>query len=308
MTAPSFETVPFDCETLLDWAQLCAVLEAGHRLPRAEIKDVFLYRTPDTVLSRHAWINGLGIAVKTATVFPGNKALAKPTTGGSVTLFSDTDGSLEALVDFNLVTKWKTAADSLLAASKLARKDSRDILIVGAGAVAHSLHQAYSSLFPDAAFTVWSRTVKSAEAFAQAHPGTRVMTDLETAVGRADIITSATMATEPLILGDWLRKGQHVDLIGAYHPGMREADDQAMRRARVFVDSRETTLGHIGELIEPLKTGALSEADVIADFYDLPSGKFARRSQDEITLFKNGGGAHLDLMTSRYIVDRWRAR
>ncbi len=303
----TIETVPFSCEPLLDWTQLCAVLEAGHRLPRAEIRDVFLYRAPDTVLSRHAWISGLGIAVKTATVFPGNKALARPTTGGCVTLFSDTDGSLEALVDFNLVTKWKTAADSLLAASRLARRDSRDILIVGAGAVAHSLHQAYGSLFADASFAVWSRTAGSAEAFARAHPGTRVVTDLETAVRRADIITSATMATEPLIRGDWLRKGQHVDLVGAYRPDMREADDQAMRRARVFVDSRETTLGHIGELIEPLKAGVLDEADVIADFYDLESGRFARRSDDEITLFKNGGGAHLDLMTSRYIVDRWRA-
>jgi ornithine cyclodeaminase len=127
--------------------------------------------------------------------------------------------------------------------------------------------------------------------------------DLEAAVGRADIVTCATMATEPVLSGAWLRPGQHIDLIGAYRPDMREADDDALTRARVFVDSRDTTLGHIGELKIPLEAGVIGESHVVADYYDLPSGRFARRSQDEITLFKNGGGAHLDLMVARYILD-----
>jgi len=137
--------------------------------------------------------------------------------------------------------------------------------------------------------------------------GLPVADDLEAAVRKADVICSATMATAPLIKGDWLQPGQHIDLIGAYKPGMREVDDRAMQRARIFVDSRATTIHHIGELIDPIASGAISEADVVADFYDDPA-LFTRRSEDEITLAKNGGGAHLDLMTASYIAGCWRGR
>jgi ornithine cyclodeaminase len=115
------------------------------------------------------------------------------------------------------------------------------------------------------------------------------------------------MATEPLIKGDWLRPGQHLDLIGAYRPDMREVDDAAMARARLFVDARATTVHHIGELIAPLKSGAITEASIIADYYDDPA-TFARTSADDITIAKNGGGAHLDLMTASYIASAWGAR
>ncbi len=296
------EIVPKEAEALLTWAGLTAALEAGHRLPRAEIKDMMLYRGRDAILDRAAWIDGLGALVKVATVHPGNTALGKPTINGAVTLYDDRTGELSSLVDFHLVTKWKTAGDSLLSASRLARKDSRAILLVGAGNVAQSMVGAYSSVFPDARFTVWSRTRASAEAM-----GLPVADDLETAVRGAEIICTATMTREPLIRGEWLQPGQHLDLIGAYAPGMREVDDKAMARARVFVDSRATTLHHIGELIEPLASGAITESDVIADFYD-DAALYVRRSDDEITVAKNGGGAHLDLMTATYIAERWRAR
>jgi ornithine cyclodeaminase len=115
------------------------------------------------------------------------------------------------------------------------------------------------------------------------------------------------MATEPLIRGDWLQPGQHLDLIGAYKPGMREVDDTAMARARLFVDARATTVHHIGELIDPLKSGAITESHIIADFYDDPA-LYVRRSDDEITIAKNGGGAHLDLMTASYIAAMWSQR
>ncbi|MGB5556424.1 MAG: ornithine cyclodeaminase [Paracoccaceae bacterium] len=305
----SVEIIPFaQGQALLDWLVLTEALEAGHLLPRAEIKDSFLYRGKDTVLSRAAWIDGLGIAVKSATIFPGNKALGKASVNGGVTLFSDADGTLEAVVDFHLVTKWKTAGDSLLAARKLARKDARKILIIGAGAVATSLREAYGALVPDAAFTVWNRSREGAEALAAAFPGMAVARDLEAAVRAADIVTSATMTTEPILRGEWLQPGQHIDLIGAYRPDMREADDAALQRARIFVDSRATTMEHIGELKAPLASGVIAEGDVLADYYDLAGGGFARRSDDEITLFKNGGGAHLDLMTSAYILEAWRRR
>ena len=303
----SIEMVPFhEGEKLLDWVGLTQAFEAGHRLPKAEIGDTFLYRGSDTLLSRSAWIDGMGIAVKSATIFPNNPSAGKPVVGGGVNLYSDADGSLEALVDFHLVTKWKTAGDSLLGALKLARKDSRKILIIGAGTVGRSLREAYGAGFPDAEFTVWNRTRANAEKMAADYPGMKVAESLEAAVKEADIITSATMVTEPNLMGAWLQAGQHVDLIGAYRPDMREADDAALTRARIFVDSYNTTIGHIGEIEIPLKAGVITRADLIADYYT--PEKMVRTSDEEITLFKNGGGAHLDLMTSRYVLERWRAR
>ena len=305
MTAVPF--IPFEeGEALLGWIGLTDVLAAGHNRPKAEIGDTFLYRGSDTLLSRSAWIDGLGIAVKTATIFPNNPSASKPVVNGGVNLYSDTDGTLEAIVDFHLVTKWKTAGDSITAARRLARPDSRNILIVGAGTVGRSLHDAYSAAFPNAQFTVWNRTTKNAELMAAERPTLSVATDLEQAVRNADIVTSATMSTKPLIKGEWLQAGQHIDLIGAYRPDMREVDDAALQRSRIFVDSLDTTVGHIGEITIPIEAGAISANDIVADYYNISN--FARQSDDEITLFKNGGGAHLDLMTSRYILDRWRAK
>jgi ornithine cyclodeaminase len=294
--------VPKDAEALLTWLGLLDAFEAGHRLPKPDIKDLFVYRGTDTVLDRATWIDGLGALVKVATVIPSNAQRGLPTVNGSVTLYDDKTGELTALVDFHLVTKWKTAGDSLLSARRLARKDAKNFLLVGAGTVAKSMVQAYSSLFPDARFTVWSRSRSTAAAM-----GLPVADDLEQAVKSADVICTATMATEPLIRGDWLQPGQHLDLIGAYKPGMREVDDTAMARARLFVDARATTIHHIGELIDPLKSGAITESHIIADFYDDPA-IYTRRSDDEITIAKNGGGAHLDLMTASYIASMWGKR
>lgn len=298
--------VPFEAgEKLLDWIQLTDALAAGHVLGRAEIGDTFLYRSADTLLSRAAWIDGMGVAVKSATIFPGNAAIGKPNINGGVSLYSDDDGTLEAIIDFHLVTKWKTAGDSLLAARRLARTDTNRILLVGAGPVAKSLHAAYSAVFPDASFTIWGRTRAKSEAFADNLSNITIVDDLEAAVRNADLIGTATMATDPVIKGAWLQPGQHLDLIGAYRPDMREVDDEALQRARLFVDSFDTTVDHIGEIKTPLETGAIQRSDIIADYYDLDA--FTRQSDDEITICKNGGGAHLDLMTSRYILERWRA-
>jgi ornithine cyclodeaminase len=304
MSAPLF--IGPELELRLDWFALTEALIAGHGLPRAEIGDTFLYRGADTLLSRAAWIDGLGGLVKTATVFPGNPGHGLPAVNGAASLFDDATGRLVALVDFHLLTKWKTAGDSLLAARLLARPDSRRILIVGAGTVAASMIAAYRALFPQAEFTVWSRSPASAARLAEA-AGAALAERLEAAVPEADILCTATMATEPLICGDWLRPGQHLDLIGAYRPDMREADDTALRRARIFVDSRATTLDHIGELKDPIARGVIGPGDVVADYYDIATGDLARGSEAEITLAKNGGGAHLDLMTARYLLSRWQA-
>jgi ornithine cyclodeaminase len=303
----TFDIIGPEAEAHLTWDGLVAALEAGHSRPRAQIADIFLYRGADTLLSRAAVIDGLGQLVKTATVFPGNVAQGEPAVNGAVTLFDDATGALSALVDFHLVTKWKTAGDSLLSARKLARADSRRILIVGAGTVARSMAEAYRSAWPEAEITFWNRTAAGAEAAATATGG-HAVTDLEGAVRQADIIATATMSREPLIEGDWLQPGTHLDLIGAYRPDMREVDDTALQRARLFVDARATTVAHIGELKDPIARGVISDGDIIADFYDLAKGIYDRRTDDEITIAKNGGGAHLDLMTAAWIRDMWRNR
>ena len=297
-------TIPFDAgQARLNWLSLTDALMAGHKLPKAEVSDSLLQRGDDTLLNRSAWIDGLGQAVKVATIFPGNTALEQPSINGVVALFDDQVGTLAAIIDFHLVTKWKTAGDSLLAARHLARADSETILIVGAGTVAASLLEAYAALFPEARFLLWNRSKDRAEALAQRCPTAEVCAELKSAVQEADIICCATMSTTPLLEGSWLKPGQHIDLIGAYRPDMREADDETMRRGRLFVDSRDSTLAHIGELREPLAAGVIEESDVLADFYALE--RFTRKPED-ITVFKNGGGAHLDLMTCRYILERWQ--
>ena len=295
--------IPPEAEAHLDWLALADALAEGHRYPRASLGDTFLGRGPDTMLSRAAWIDGLGIAVKTATIFPGNEGQGRPTVNGGVCLYSDADGTLQAIVDFHLLTKWKTAADSLLAARRLAPPQVRGILICGAGAVAASLVDAYRAGFPEARIAIWNRTPHKAEALAKAK-GVVVAGTLESTARSADIISCATMSRTPILRGAWLRPGQHVDLVGAYKMHMREADDAAITRSRVFVDSRETVLEHIGELADPLERGVIAREDVIADFYQLDA--FTRAPED-ITLFKNGGGAHLDLMAARYIEARWQA-
>lgn len=289
----------------LDWVAMAEALAAGHRGPRAEIADQFLTRGPDTLLSRAAWIDGMGVAVKSVTVMPAHPARDLPSVQGAMVLFEDATGGIVAVIDSGLVTRLKTAADSLLGARILARRDARRLLIIGAGAVAASLIEAYRAGFPGIEVTLWSRTAASARALAEA-TGAASTEDLPAAVAAADIVATATMSTRPVLMGEWLRPGQHLDLIGAYRADMREADDRALTRSRIFVDSFETTLEHIGELKDPLARGIITRDDVLGDLYDLVAGTAGRRSAEEITLFKNGGGAHLDLMTGREILKVWQ--
>jgi ornithine cyclodeaminase/alanine dehydrogenase-like protein (mu-crystallin family) len=304
--------IPFigfdEMDSHLSWDGVTQAIADGHRLAKASIADGFAYRGDDTLLSRAAWIDGLGVAVKSATVIPGNVAKGKPMIHGGVMVFDDEFGVLEAVIDFHLVTKWKTAGDSLLGAKLLARKDAKAILIVGAGTVAHSLVQAYASAFDGAKFLVWNRTGSKATELAASLSDTfdiKAVSNLGEAVGQADIVSCATMSTSPVLRGEWLQPGQHVDLIGAYRPDMREADDTVMQHARIFVDSRATTIGHIGELKIPIAAGVISETDIQGELYDMVAGTAGRQSDDEITVFKNGGGAHLDLMTAKYILREW---
>jgi ornithine cyclodeaminase/alanine dehydrogenase-like protein (mu-crystallin family) len=306
----SIPIISFDeMDEILTWDDVTDAMLAGHKLPKASLSDGLAYRGDDTLLSRAAWIDGLGALVKSATIVPANTAKAIPMINGGVMLFDDATGQLEALVDFHLVTKWKTAGDSLLGAKLLARPDSKDILIVGAGTVSRNMISAYASIYPDARFQVWNRSPENAAKMvadlSDAYEISQVK-DLAEAVANADIINCATMSTDPVIDGAWLQAGQHINLIGAYRPDMREVNDAALQNSRIFVDSRDTTIEHIGELKLPITNGVISKKDVLADFYDIPTGGFNAGRSDDITLFKNGGGAHLDLMTAKLILQKWR--
>ena len=304
---PAPPWISAEIEPRLDWLAMTRALAEGHRGPEPALGDLFLGRGPDTLLTRAAWIDGQGAAVKAFTVMPGNPARGLASVQGALILFNEATGAVEALIDSALVTRWKTAADSLLGARLLARPESRRLLILGAGAVAASLIEAYRAGFPGVEVAVWSRSPAAARALAD-RLSAAAAPDLPEAVAMADIVVTATMATEPVLEGAWLCPGQHLDLIGAYRADMREADDACLARSRIFVDSYETTLPHIGELKDPLARGVISRADILGDLRALVAGQAGRQSPDEITLFKNGGGAHLDLMTGRAILEAWRAR
>ena len=293
----------------LSWTEAVEALRAGHLRPKAQVADIFLGPADATLLSRGAFIDGLGYGVKSVTVFDRNPAHGLPTIQGAMFVFEPQYGQLEAIIDSRLVTEFKTAADSVLGARFLARPGSAHLLIVGAGTVARSLIKAYRALFPHLErVSIWARRVEQSTALAREfddEPFSVVaVADLATAAAEADIITSATMARDPVLRGAWIRPGTHVDLIGAYKADMREADDALISGGSLFVDSRETTINHIGELTIPIASGVIAAEAVRGDLYDLVQGQTGRQSDDEITVYKNGGGAHLDLMTARYISDK----
>ncbi|MFO1141145.1 MAG: ornithine cyclodeaminase [Amaricoccus sp.] len=290
----------------VSWPQAVEALRAGHLLPRAQITDMLVGPPDATLLSRAAFIEGLGYGMKSVTVFDRNAAQDLPTVQGAMLVFEPSHGALEAIVDSRLVTELKTAADSVLGALCLAREDSAHLLVVGAGAVARSLVDAYHALFPALRLvSVWARRREQADAlarsFAEAAVPVRAVTSLAEAAGEADIVACATMARQPVLHGAWIRPGTHVDLVGAYKEDMREADDALISVGALFVDSRETTVHHIGELTIPIASGVISHTSVRGDLYDLVQGTAGRRTRSEITVYKNGGGAHLDLMLARCI-------
>ena len=292
---------------LLSWEDSVAALRAGHLAPKAEIADIFLGPQTATLLNRAAFIDGLGYGVKAVTVMGENPTKGLPTVQGAMMVYAPETGGLSAIIDSRLVTEIKTASDSTLGARLLARPESKRLLIVGAGVVAESLIRAYTEIFPGLEHvSVWARRPEQAQALLGRMTGIKaklsVAEALATAAASADIISTATMARMPVLKGEWITPGTHVDLIGAFKADMREADDALISTGSLYVDSRDTTLHHIGELMIPLAAGIIAENDVKGDFYDLiASGTTARTSDDEITVFKNGGGAHLDLMTADYI-------
>lgn len=305
---PTFLT-PSDCVPFLTWPGAVSALRRGHLLARPQQGDLLLGPENGRLLNRAAWIAGLGFAIKGDSVFAGNAARGLASVQGAVLLYDPDCGALRAVIDSAVVTQWKTAADSLLGAQCLARPDSRHLLIVGAGVVAATLARAYDAGFAGLTrISIWSRRPEQAQALAASLGDLRAqvqaVSDLAQAVGQADIVSAATMSRDPVIRGDWVRAGTHVDLIGAYTPQMREADDALIARALVYVDFTDTVVDVIGEIMAPIASGAITRDHVRGDLYDLVAAPgSSRQSSDQVTLFKNGGGAHLDLMIAAYVME-----
>jgi ornithine cyclodeaminase/alanine dehydrogenase-like protein (mu-crystallin family) len=291
---------------LLPYAELVEAMAADHRAPPAAARRI-VFGPPDSAdsfLTLPAWKPGRAIGVKLVTVFPGNLAAGRESVQAVYVLFDGTTGEPMALMDGTELTYRKTAADSALGASFLARDDVTTLLMVGAGGLAPHLIAAHRAVRPSLErVLVWNRTRSRAEAVADAVGGT-VVDALENAVGEADVISTATMTKDPLVAGRWLRAGTHLDLVGAFQPDHREVDDDAVARADLYVDHREATLSEDGDLVIPLAAGLISVSDVRADLYELCRGDVPGRTEPEaITLFENGGGGHLDLMTASFA---WR--
>jgi ornithine cyclodeaminase len=265
---------------------------------------------PDaTLLLMPAWQVGRHVGVKLATVFPGNAAKGLPSVMGEYLLLDGTTGRPLALMDGPMLTARRTAAASALAAKYLARPDAERLLMVGTGTLAPHLIEAHASVRPIKDVLVWGRSFEKAKKLVQriSRRGLRIAAtdDLANAVRGADIVSCATLATEPLIQGHWLKLGSHVDLVGGFTPAMREADDETIKRARVFVDTREGAMKEAGDIVQPLRTGVLREDDVAGDLFDLARGARAgRRFHDQITLFKSVGTALEDLAAAQLALER----
>jgi alanine dehydrogenase len=302
---------------LLDYPSLVKGLKQFHLQDTDEAVDLHLKQplsgdSENVFLALPAWQHDQAIGIKLVTVFPQNEytGTGLPSVQAVYALFDGQDGRPLALIDGTALTLRKTAADSATGASFLARDDARTMVMVGAGAMAPHLIMAHTAIRPSIdRVWVWNRSPARAEKVAAELelPGIAIeaVQDLESAVREADVISCATMASDPLIRGEWLREGAHLDLVGGYQTHMRESDDACVRRARVYLDSRMFCLGRVGDISQPVDDGVIAETDIVGDLYDLSRGLCrGRENANEITLFKNAGGGHLDLGTARFLLQR----
>ncbi len=254
---------------------------------------------PATLLLMPAWRGRSALGVKIVTVFPENGQLGLNAVFSTYLLCDGATGRHLALIDGNEITGRRTAAASALAGDYLARRDATSLLIVGAGHIAAMLAPAWAAVRDIGEVRVWNvrpaRAVELAAALREQRFAAAAADDLEAAVRRADIVSCATLAAAPLVHGAWLRPGTHLDLIGGYRPDMREVDDEAVRRARVFIDT-EGALAEAGDLTQPLASGLLTREGIGGDLATLCRGATpGRRDEQEITLFKSVGTALEDL-------------
>lgn len=263
-----------------------------------------------TLLLMPAWTEGAFepfVGIKVIAIFPSNLAKGIPSLTGSYMLLSGETGIPLAIMDGGLLTCWRTAAASALAARFLAREDASRHLIIGAGALAPFFARAHASVRPIREISIWNRTAERGEDVAallrdEGLPA-RAVSDLEAAVRAADIVTGLTGAEKPILQGAWLKPGAHVDLVGGFKPSMRESDDETVTRSRIYVDTRHA-LEEAGDLLGPLQRGVIKASDIHGDLFELCRGQVAGRAKpDEITLFKSAGTAVEDLAAAILV---WR--
>ncbi|MGL4287860.1 MAG: ornithine cyclodeaminase family protein [Phreatobacter sp.] len=289
-------------------AEVTVPLRHHHRIPQPD-------GSPEAMLLlMPAWTAGGSqryVGTKIVTVYPGNGAKNLPAIYGSYILSSGETGAPLAVLDGTELTVWRTACASALAARSLSRRDASRHVMVGAGALAPHLIRAHAAVRPIRHVTIWNRSRERAAELAEGLKGTlpgvtlTVGTDLQAAVAEADIVSCATISTNPIVSGDWLKPGAHLDLVGGYTPAMRETDDAAVKRASLFVDTYTGGLHEAGDIVDPIKRGIITEADVKADLFDLARGKHPGRTSDsEITLFKSVGTALEDLAAAMLV---WRS-
>ncbi len=288
----------------LSWPVLIAALRQAFRegctQPVRQHLDVGTAAVPGDLLIMPAWQEGGHVGVKLVTVFRGNAALGLPAIASTYTLFDGRTGVLLAQIDGGELTARRTAAASVLAAGYLARPDSRTLVMLGTGRVAQALAQAYCATFPIETLIFCGRdpdrTARTAEAHRHLAAVVEAGTDVPAALGRADIVSAATLSKAPLIEGRFLRPGTHVDLVGGFRPDMREADDAAMRMAVLFVDTFPGATKEAGDIVQPLQAGVIAESDLCADLAMLCKGDHPGRTDAKaVTLFKSVGAALEDL-------------
>jgi ornithine cyclodeaminase len=290
--------------------RLARAFAEGGEVPLRHHHKIAVPGAPDaTLLLMPAWRPGGALGIKSVTVFPGNAARGIDSVLGVYLLLDGTTGQPRALLDGRMLTLRRTAGTSALVARHLARRDARRLAVVGAGALAGHLARAHATLSPIETIAIWNRSPGRGEALAEAlrRRGLKAQAsgDLERTVAEADIVTCATLSQDPLIRGAWLKPGAHVDLVGGFTPSMREADDEAIRRASVYVDTREGATKEAGDIVIPLANGVLRRDEIKGDIAELCRGTASgRRSPDEITLFKSVGYALEDLAAAELVLER----
>lgn len=253
------------------------------------------------------------IGTKLITVYPGNHGTAVDSHQGAVLLFDAANGSLLAMMDAISITAIRTAAVSAVATRLLAKESACTLAILGAGTQARAHIDAMLAVRPFKKVRVWSRNSEHARTLVESAQRTHrvefhVARDAASAVREADVVCTTTAAREPVLLGEWLSPGTHVNAVGASIPTARELDTEAVRRSRVFVDRRESAVNEAGDIIIPMKEGAIPADAIVAEVGELLTGAATgRRGDDEITLFKSLGLAVEDLACAHYLHDRSKA-
>lgn len=283
---------------------LRAAFRADAEVPLRHVHSVQSGQAEGTVLIMPAWGEGY-LGIKTVNIFPGNSARGLPGLHATYTLYDATTGVPLALVDGDQITARRTAAASALAAGYLARPDARTLLVLGTGRVASLLADAYRAVLPITRLLVWNVRPASAQALAERWQAqglqAEAVTDLAAAVGEADVVSCATLATAPLVQGAWLRPGTHLDLIGSFTPAMREADPACFEGNAIFVDTDEAPRKS-GDLLDAMAAGTLRAEDIQATLADLTRGRHpGRRDPGAITVFKAVGSALEDLCAARLV-------